>query len=222
MGTLRGRASAHRQSLRIGALTTLSRNFQLEFLKPLVPRSDVELVVRSGALTDLVAQLETHEIDIVLANSPAPREGRSAIRNHLIAEQPVSLVSRSRTGRGRFRFPMDLNGEPLLLPSVRSGIRIAFDRVLEEAGVEPIVHAEVDDMAMLRLLARERDGIALVPPIVVREELDSGILVELCKVEAVAERFFAIVQQRQFPNPLINELLGIEMGLDEKASIPMA
>ena len=34
--------------------------------------------------------------------------------------------------------------------------------------------AEVDDMAMLRLLAREREGVTLVPPIVVRDELESG------------------------------------------------
>ena len=33
-------------------------------------------------------------------------------------------------------------------------------------------------MAMLRLLARERDAVTLVPPIVVRDELESGDLVE--------------------------------------------
>ena len=37
-------------------------------------------------------------------------------------------------------------------------------------------------MAMLRLLARESDGVTLVPPIVVRDELESGALVEHCRV----------------------------------------
>jgi len=35
---------------------------------------------------------------------------------------------------------------------------------------------EVDDMAMMRLLAREGVGLAVLPPIVVRDELASGEL----------------------------------------------
>ena len=55
---------------------------------------------------------------------------------------------------------------PFLLPSLDSDIRVAFDTVMELAGIRPIIMAEVDDMAILRLLAREREGVTLVPPIV--------------------------------------------------------
>lgn len=207
MGTLQGRTLSKRQVLRVGALTTLSRNFQLEFLRPLVGRSDVELIVRSGNMRDLLAQLEAHAVDVVLANSAAPRDARSSLRNHLLDEQPVSLVGRPRKGKRKFRFPEDLATEPLLLPSLDSDIRIAFDRVLELAGVRPNILAEVDDMAMLRLLAREREGVTLVPPIVVRDELEAGILVELCRIPEVSERFYAIIQKRRFPNRLLADLL---------------
>ena len=81
LGTLRGRPTARRQILRIGALTTLSRNFQLEFLQPLVDRQDVELVVRSGSMRDLLAQLESHALDAVLSNSAhatSPRPAKAA------------------------------------------------------------------------------------------------------------------------------------------------
>ncbi len=207
MSTLRGQPLASRQILRVGALTTLSRNFQLEFLRPLVGRPDVELVVRSGNIRDLLAQLEAHAVDVVLANSAAPRDARSSLRNHLLNEQPVSLVGRPRPQRRKFRFPEDLRTDPVLLPSLDSDIRVAFDRVLELAGVRPIVLAEVDDMAMLRLLAREREGVTLVPPIVVRDELRNGTLIEHCRIPEVTERFYAIVQKRRFPNRLLGELL---------------
>jgi LysR family transcriptional regulator, transcriptional activator of nhaA len=199
MGTLQGRPLTKRQVLRVGALTTLSRNFQLEFLRPLVGRPDVELIVRSGNMRDLLAQLETHAVDVVLANSAAPRDARSSLRNHLLNEQPVSLVGRPRKSKRKFRFPEDLATEPLLLPSLDSDIRIAFDRLLELAGVRP--------MAMLRLLAREREGVTLVPPIVVRDELEAGVLVEICKIPEVSERFYAIIQKRRFPNRLLADLL---------------
>ncbi|PZO01386.1 MAG: LysR family transcriptional regulator [Alphaproteobacteria bacterium] len=206
ISTLGDRPVDRLQVLRVGALTTLSRNFQMEFLRPLVARADVELVVRSGTMRDLLGQLEAHAIDVVLANSTAPSDARSPLRNHLLDEQPVSLVGRPRSGRA-FRFPDDLATEPLLLPSRDSEIRVAFDRILETAGIQPLVLAEVDDMAMLRLLAREREGVTLVPPIVVRDELESGVLVEHCRIPNLKERFYAIVRTRRFPNRLLADLL---------------
>ena len=207
LNILDGRARASRQVLRVGALTTLSRNFQLEFLRPLVDRADVELIVRSGTIRDLLAQLEAHVIDVVLSNSPAPRDARTSLRNHLLDEQPVSLVGRPRPGKLTFRFPEDLRDEPILLPSLDSGIRAGFDQLMETAGIRPVILAEVEDMAMLRLLARERGAISLVPPIVVRDELEAGVLVELCRIPQLTESFYAIVQNRRFPNPLVGQLL---------------
>ena len=207
MSTLDGRPMASRQVLRVGALTTLSRNFQLEFLHPLVGRTDVELIVRSGTIRDLLAQLEAHAIDVVLSNSAAPRDARAPFRNHLLNEQPVSLVGRPRPNNAPFHFPEDLRREPILLPSLDSDIRVGFDRLLDLAGIRPIILAEVDDMAMLRLLAREREGVTLVPPIVVRDELESGALVEHCRIPQLSESFYAITLNRRFPNQLLGELL---------------
>ena len=207
MSTLRGQSIASRQVLRVGALTTLSRNFQIEFLRPLVGRADVDLIVRSGNMRDLLTQLEAHALDVILANSAAPRDAHSPLRNHLLNEQPVSLVGHPRPGGRKFRFPDDLHTEPVLLPSLDSEIRVGFDRLLDLAGIRPVILAEVDDMAMLRLLARERDALTLVPPIVVRDELAAGVLVEHCRVPDLTETFYAIVQKRRFPNPLLGQLL---------------
>ena len=137
----------------------------------------------------------------------APRDARALFRNHLLNEQPVSLVGRPRANKRKFRFPDDLRSEPILLPSLDSDIRVGFDHLMDLAGIRPIVLAEVDDMAMLRLLAREREGVTLVPPIVVRDELDSGVLVEHCRIPQLTESFYAIIQNRRFPNLLLGQLL---------------
>ncbi len=207
LNTLQGRPVANQHVIKVGALTTLSRNFQLQFLRPLVGRADVQLIVRSGTMRDLLAQLEAHTIDVVLSNSAAKRDAQLPFRNHLLNQQPVSLVGRPRPDGRPFQFPDDLHTEPVLLPSLDSEIRVAFDRLLELAGIRPTILAEVDDMAMLRLLARELDGVTLVPSIVVRDELESGVLVEHCRIPGVTESFYAIVQNRRFPNLLLGELL---------------
>ena len=207
LGTLRGQPAVNRQILKVGALTTLSRNFQMEFLRPLMQREDVAVVVRSGTLRELLAQLEAQTIDIVLTNSAVRRDAGTVLHSHLLDRQPVSLVGRPQVDAPAFRFPEDLRDQPLLLPSLDSDIRLDFDRLLALAGIRPIIRAEVDDMAMLRLLAREGDGLTLVPPIVVRDELNAGILVERCRIPDLSESFHAIVQTRRFPNPLLKELL---------------
>ena len=205
--TLEGQPRRERQALRVGALTTLSRNFQLEFLRPLLDRDDVELVVRSGTMRELLAGLTAHTLDIVLTNSAVRRDAALDLHSHLIETQPVSLVSRADVAPDTPVFPDWLRTMPLILPSLDSDIRVAFDRVMALAGVRPVILAEVDDMAMLRLLARESAALALVPPIVVQDELRSGILTEQHRFEDVFESFYAVVQERRFPHPLVRELL---------------
>lgn len=204
---LQGRPRAAHHVLRVGALTTLSRNFQLAFLRPVIGRADVELVVRSGTMRELLAQLEAHMIDVVLATTAVRRDAATDLHCHLIDEQPVSLVGRPEATREAISFPDILRTVPVTLPSLDSEIRVALDRVLSLAGIHLTIQAEVDDMAMLRLLARESHGLAVVPPIVVQDELDAGLLVEHCRIPDVTERFYAIVQTRRFPHPLLQELI---------------
>ncbi|OAI08998.1 LysR family transcriptional regulator [Methylomonas methanica] len=204
---MHGRSAAERQLLRIGAVSTLSRNFQLELVRSLVQRSDVELVLHSGSLRELLAQMHTHTIDLVLSNRPVPRDAQTNWHCHLLDEQPVSLVGKPDADNQPFQFPQDLDGRPLLLPSIESEIRAAFDFLLEQAGVRPLVVAEVDDMAMLRLLARESGHLTLVPPVVVLDELRQGLLVERYRITDIRERFYAITPSRRFPNALVKDLL---------------
>jgi LysR family transcriptional activator of nhaA len=207
VSTLAGRPVREQQILRVGALPTLSRNFQLAFVRPLVGRNDIELVLRSGTMRELLLLLETHEVDVVLATSPARNDARNALISHLVATQSVSLVGPPQQAGRAFRFPDSLRDQPLVLPSRDSEVRQAFDRMLAGTGVSPIILAEVDDMAMLRLLARDSDALTLVSPIVVRDELQAGTLVEVHSLPSITESYFAIVQDRRFPNALLADLL---------------
>lgn len=208
VSTLKGTPVSGRSVLRIGAVATLSRNFQLEWVRPMLSRDDVELVIRSGALRDLLAQLSVHAIDVVLSNLAVPRDAGSTLHVHRIAEQPVSLVGRPAPRRRRpFVFPDDLRTVPVVLPSIQSSIRAGFDLLLDRAGIRPIVLAEVDDMAMLRLMARECPGVTLVPPVVVQDELRQKVLVEHVRIPEIRESFYAITPSRRFPNALLRELM---------------
>lgn len=206
LGTLLERGAA-RRVLRVGALATLSRNLQLQFLRPVLGRDDVEIVVRSGAFGDLLQGLEAHRFDVVLANGAPPRDAATPWIPHPIASQPVSLIGRPGLVRKGKKLRDVLAAHPVILPSAETSIRTGFDTLIDRLGVRPRIAAEVDDMAMLRLFAREHGALAVVPPIVVRDELAAGTLVEIARLPDLHETFFAITMSRRFPNPLLKTLI---------------
>ncbi len=209
LATLKGRPRGRVSVLRIGSVATLSRNFQLLLLKPLLARDDVQIRLESGRLRELLLHLGAHQLDVVLANEAVPRDAAQGWRSTLIAQQPLAIVS--APGKGRkpppLPFPQGLHEQPLLLPGGDHAVRGAFDALLADAGVRPRVLAEVDDMAMLRLLARETGALALVPPVVVRDEIEDGVLVETHRIPQIRETFYAITPSRRFPNALVGELV---------------
>ena len=205
--TLQGRGEG-RKVLRVGAVATLSRNFQLSFLRPVLGRPDVEVILSSASYTELLARLEAMEIDVALVTRPP---GEAAARRFLaqpIVQQAVSLVGHRDLATGDGGLGGLLRRHPLILPPRGSAVRYGFDALCESMELTPRVAAEVDDMAMMRLLARDRVGLALVPPIVVQDELENGLLKELEVLPDIHETFYGVTLQRRFPNPLVRQLLG--------------
>ena len=205
--TLKSGAGAGRRVLNVGALSTLSRNFQTDLLAPLAASGDAQVHLRSGSLSELMEALTAHNLDLVLANQAPLRDDDSAWTVHTLAEQKVSLIGApERIGAERDVTRL-LGAHPLILPSRRSGVRSGFDALAMRLGLSPAIAAEVDDMAMLRLFARDDAGLAVAPPIVVRDELAGGRLIEAAELPGIAETFYAITLERRFPNPLVARIL---------------
>ena len=168
----------------------------------------MEVVLRSGSQDELLRGLEGLALDVVLTNLAPARDAASQWLVHRIDEQPVSLIGTPvRVGPARLGLRDLLAMQPLIAPTRETGLRAAFDALAARLEVTPILAAEVDDMAMIRLLARADAGLAIIPPIVVRDELQSGALVEAARLDGISETFFAVTQERRFPNPLLAEVL---------------
>lgn len=189
--------------LRVGALSTLSRNFQLRFLRPALAEG-VELVLSSGNSQTLLRALENLALDVVLLTDPPPRDTFPDLVAHRIAEQSVGLHGRPD------RLEHDtlaglLAAEPVILPT-ESSIRTGFDSLVTRLGVTPRIAATVDDMAMIRLLARDGLGLAMTPAVVLADELAQGVLATAPFRLDVVESFYAVTTPRSFPHPLLGRL----------------
>jgi LysR family transcriptional activator of nhaA len=196
-----------RRAIRIGALATLSRNFQMEFLRPILGRSDVDMILRSGSTSELLGALESLNLDVVLLNQAPMADSVTPFVAQHVYQQRVSLIGKPDHGDGGKDLAGLLTRHPVILPTLESGVRSQFEALVERLGIVPQVAAEVDDMAMMRLLAREGAGLAVLPPIVVKGELESGTLVEFDALPGMIENFYAVTTKRHFPNPLVRPLL---------------
>ncbi|HIF76233.1 MAG TPA: LysR family transcriptional regulator [Sulfitobacter sp.] len=202
--TLTG-GSAAQAPLRVGALSTLSRNFQLRFLRPAMAR-DAELVLSSGNSLSLLRALEDLALDVVLLTDPPPRDTFPTLVAHRIAEQSVGIHGTAH------RLTHDtladlLASQPVILPT-ESSIRTGFDSLVTRLGITPRLAATVDDMAMVRLLARSDLGLAITPAVVLADELAQGLLASAPFPLDIVESFYAITAPRTFPHPLLEKLIG--------------
>lgn len=198
------------QQIKIGAVATLSRNFQENFLRPVFGNADIKLELKSSNLEDLLSKLEVHKLDLILSNRPVVSDSATPWRCKLIDKQRVCLVGPKDHYLESLSFPKDLDKVKVLVPGPDSEIRTQFDLYCEEHGVLVTPYAEVDDMAMLRLLARDSGGVTVVPEVVVQDEIVSGILKKYTTFLTVTESFYAITAKRHFDLPIIKSLLEFE------------
>ena len=207
MASIRGGEGQLVQQLRVGAVATLSRNFLENLLRPMLGTPEVRLTLESGSLDELLERLRVHNLDVVFSNRPVVAELGKPWRCVRIDRQSVCLVGRPRQSRRRFRFPDDAAGSRFVLPGPSSDIRSQFDVWCEKHGIRLDIAAEVDDMAMLRLLARDSGAITVLPEVVVQDELRDGRLQRYCEVPGVFENFYAITAFRRTPSPMVQQMI---------------
>jgi LysR family transcriptional activator of nhaA len=207
LGRLEGK-SAGITRLRVGSVATLSRNYQENWIRPLLTNPSVVLTLESGVLEGLLIRLVQHQLDVVLTNETPPADPDRPLHCRYLGSQSIALVGpTARWGTQRLRLPEDLHGVEIALPGPRHALRAHFDALCAAAGVSPKVRAEVDDMAMLRLIARDSGWLAVVPDVVVQDELRTGMLVSVGHATELQEHFYAITTPHRHRNEVLEQLL---------------
>lgn len=206
-----GRLQGHTEGmvkLRVGSVATLSRNYQENWIRPLLSDPLVMLTLESGLLDDLLARLEQHHLDVIIANQPISTNPDRPLHCRFLGSQAISLVGPKETWKGRtLRIPKDLDNMDIALPGPRHAIRTQFDALCISANVKPRIRAEVDDMAMLRLIARDSGWLTILPEVVVQDELRSGVLIKVGESTKLKEQFYAITTLHRHRIERLEQLL---------------
>ena len=208
MDFMKHRPNTQKQQVRIGALGSLSRNLQAQFLKPILERDDIHFSVTVGDSKRLIKLLRDHALDIVLSTFSATEEESSQLYTHLLTHSPLCIVSsKSIKIKKNEKLESILENNRVFLPTSSLESRSEFDHFIESNKITLKTAGELDDIALLRILALTGKGLVVIPRLGVTNDIESGNLVVLHEFKNIKQSFYAITRQKKFPNPIINELL---------------
>jgi LysR family transcriptional activator of nhaA len=164
----------------------------------------VRLTCTEDRLDRLLAELATHQLDVVLADAPCPPSVGVKAFNHLLGECGVGFfASRRLASRLTGEFPKSLDGAPMLLPSGDTSLGRGVRHWFDSCGVRPEVVAEFSDSALMKAFGQTGLGVFPLPDITeedVKRQYNARIVGHTNEIRA---RFFAISTERRLKNPAV-------------------
>lgn len=158
--------------------------------------------------SSLALGVYTHEVDIVVADTPVPASMKINAFHHLVIDCDIVLLAQGNLARSlRSNFPASLNGAPLLLPKRGSVFRQNIDYSLAENDVLPTVRAEFDDTGIMKIAAAHGHGAVLVPEIIVKEVCKDYHLERVGKLAGLRYKLYLISLERRIKHPVVASMM---------------
>jgi len=202
---LRGRPSGQPPALQVGIADVVPKLVSQRLLAPaLALPHPFRLVCREDRYDRLVADLATHDLDVVISDAPVSPSLPVRAFNHLLGECAVEFFATPRMAAGLRRgFPASLDGAPVLLPTQGTTLRRALDEWFAGLGIRPRVVAEIEDSALLKAFGQAGAGAFPAAAAVSQEVQRQHRVGSIGRVESVRERFYAITIERRLSHPAV-------------------
>lgn len=191
--------------LSVGLAATIPNLVALHMLDPAFGLDEpVRMVVREKRTDRLLADLATHELDLVLADMPIPPTVSVEAFNHPLGDSHVEIFGPPLLAhRVRDDFPRSLDGEPFLLPAEGYALRRSLDSWFADHDIHPRILAEVEDSDLINVLGEAGAGLFAAPAIIA-DDIRVRYAVEwVGRAEGVKESFYAITADRRIKHPAV-------------------
>ena len=203
LNSVKGRPTSRPLRVNLGVADALPKLVTYRLIEPIfhLPQS-VQVSCRETSVSDMLVELASYQLDLVLADEPASSGVTTNVFNHLLGESGVTFCAVPHLAAALRRgFPKSLDGAPALLPMSNSGLRRSLEKWFHAVGVRPRLVGEFYDPAFVNVLALHGLGFMVVPTIVVEEISDSfGII---GRTEECQQQFYAITPERKLTHPAV-------------------
>ena len=203
METLEGRAPGRAMQLTVGVANAVPKLVVYRLLRPAIKLHEpVRLVCREDDPEQLIAQLGTYMLDVMIANAPAPAYLPIKVFNHLLGESTIAFFAPAPlSSRLKRRFPKSLDRAPMLLPTTNSPLRRGLEAWFDVQEVTPRIVGEFEDSALMNVFGHAA-GCAFPAPSAIADDVTQFYGVRMIgQAEAVRERYYVISAERRLKHP---------------------
>ncbi len=205
METLRGRPAGRPLQLTVGVANAVPKLIVYRLLRPALQGPEaVQLMCREGSPDQLLAELATHALDVVISDAPAPEHVRVKAFNHLLGESDTAFFAPAALAtRLRRRFPASLRDAPALLPSRNTALRRGIDEWFAKEDLQPRVIAEFEDTALMKVFSQAVPAVFPAPAVIEKDICRFYGVRVVGRTSAVRERYYAISVERRLKHPAV-------------------
>jgi LysR family transcriptional regulator, transcriptional activator of nhaA len=176
----------------------------------------VHVICREGKMSDLLAQLAAHRLDMVLSDEPASSSAGFKVFSHLLGETGTTFLGEKRlAARLRRGFPKSLDLAPALLPAENTRLRRSLEIWFREQNLRPKVVAEFDDLALMKVMAAEGRGFIAVPSLAASDAAEHYRFHKIGATSQCRAQFHAITAERRVAHPAAALIVARRVGTDE-------
>ena len=201
--TLKGRPSGRAPRLRVGVANAVPKLIAYRLLRPVTEApAAMHVTCHEGQPEQLIAQLSTHALDVVLSDAPSPPHVRAKVYSHALGESGTTFFAvSSLAARLRRGFPQSLDRAPMLAPTSNTALRRALEQWFSDEGLAPPIAGEFEDSALLKAFGEGGRAVFPSPTVIEREVCRHYGVAVVGRTDAVRERYFALSAERRVTHP---------------------
>jgi len=205
LGTLKGRSEGRLARLTVGVTDVLPKLVVYQLIEPALKlKESYRIICREGTNEELLPALALHDIDVVLTDAPLDPGSNVKAFNHLLGECGSTLFGTPKLAEAYRRgFPKCLDGAPFLLPTRNTTARRSLDQWFEAQRIAPLIVAEFEDSALLKVFGQHGLGLFFAPTVIAQDVQRQYAVKVIGQVDTVRERFFAISLDRKLKHPAV-------------------
>lgn len=192
----------------VGVTDSFPKLLANQILEPVfrMPQA-THVICREGKLEDLLANLVTHRLDVVLADEPATGTLKVRTFNHVLGDSTMSVCAVGKLARKlRKGFPRTLHDAPALIPTANSSSGRAIAKWFESIHIQPRVLAEFEDLALMKAVASDGKGFIALPTAELEEARRHYGFEEIGQAGKERNAFHAITAERRITHPAVVEI----------------
>ncbi len=201
--TLKGRPTGRALRLRVGVANAVPKLIVYQMLRPATAGdTPMQLTCYEGQPEQLLAQLATHALDVVISDGPAAPHLRVKVFSHLLGDSGVTFFAAPALARQvRRGFPQSLQRVPMLLPTPGTALRRALEQWFDQLQVRPTIGGEFEDSALLKAFGEAGTAVFPAPTVIASQVCRHYGVAVIGETEAVRERYYALSAERRVTHP---------------------